>query len=929
LEVVARAGDVAQQLARFHRTEIESGQTFSAPEFETRHHRADKQLLDDVNYATDQLIERGLDKPSAHALIERVLLVRYLEDRHIITSEYFRQVAASNSSWEARLDRVPNEPILNRSGAGFETVLSNKEFTYAVFDRLAVDFNGDLFVASNDEKKTVMQTHLDLIQSLLLGTVSAKQNPLFLWAYDFGIVPTGLISSMYEQFVHREAEPGANRGTYYTPPELVEFVLNEVLTPSVLATSPRVLDPACGSGLFLVEAFRAIVRYEIAQKGRSLTSYELQSILRSRVAGIDINPQAVRLAAFSLYLALLDYQRPQDILEAGPLPPLIMTSSPDSGRTLFVGDAFCFAQDEPDATEISLFTTPPVQLPWPLASFDVVVGNPPWDDPPKERDQVDHWADASGLPVGNRSRSQLFVWRALSLLREGGIAGLLLSVGVVSDDQPTSILFRRRWISESRIIQCVNFSYARRLFFRQASAPFVFMHFVNEQPIDNWFAYLTARQSLELTKTGIMAFGRLDRRLVRQDDLVARDYLWKTYSCGSHRDAALLQFLDTEMSLQDVLSAAHLRPAYGWQNGTKPPTGLVATAPVLDPNKMVPWGPLKDDWFSPPPARSKWATQSELYRGQRIVVSRQAMAHFGPYARLETSEFTFRHVGYGIPLQTLPTWKAKVVFAILISSLYRYRLFMTSGRWGTWFDEVSSKDIRSMPVRFTSHSDPTVRRIVRVVDELRTREFNVQAASLFAEPSGHSSLETYLDRLNEAVFDLFGLSQDQRDLVRDFHAYGPLATREVGHDLRLPSVRSGKLKEVIALDPRSEDLRSYLRAFLERWNAEIAPTGEFWWNLYRAKRQPIIAVVFSSQRLGEEAPQEEFGGEEAWQIVIDRLQSAIHRRVSRALTVEGSVRGVTDSEIIIAKRSEPQLWTASAAREDAEAAFVQLLSATG
>src|SRR6202030_2498513 len=130
----------------------------------------------------------------------------------------------------------------------------------------------------------------------------SSQEPLFLWAYDFGVVPTSLVSTMYELFYHQEAnEPETN--THYTPPELVEFVLADLLRPAVLERAPTICDPACGSGIFLVEAYRRIVRHEAASTGAAPSTERLRALLLERITGCDIDESAIRLAAVSPYAA--------------------------------------------------------------------------------------------------------------------------------------------------------------------------------------------------------------------------------------------------------------------------------------------------------------------------------------------------------------------------------------------------------------------------------------------------------------------------------------------------------------------------------------------------------------------------------------------------------------------------------------------------
>ena len=75
------------------------------------------------------------------------------------------------------------------------------------------------------------------------------QSNLFFFAYRFDIIPIDLISSIYEKFYSINPKKKRDEGSYYTPSALVDFVLAQTLTEDVLATKPRVLDPACGSGI--------------------------------------------------------------------------------------------------------------------------------------------------------------------------------------------------------------------------------------------------------------------------------------------------------------------------------------------------------------------------------------------------------------------------------------------------------------------------------------------------------------------------------------------------------------------------------------------------------------------------------------------------------------------------------------------------------
>jgi hypothetical protein len=88
----------------------------------------------------------------------------------------------------------------------------------------------------------------------------------------------------------------------------------------------------------------------------------------------------------------------------------------------------------------------------------------------------------------------------------------------------------------------------------------------------------------------------------------------------------------------------------------------------------------------------------------------------------------------------------------MLSTLGRYRFFMHTGSWGVWYDSITAEDILSFPVKLTTAKDPSVRQIGSAVDELYRWESTQTPDSILAV-------------IDEAVFDLFELTPNERDLV--------------------------------------------------------------------------------------------------------------------------------------------------------------------
>lgn len=438
---------------------------------------------------------------------------------------------------------------------------------------------------------------------------------MFLWAYDFEIIPIELISSIYEEFYHKENIYDLDKQerfkqrrrqddvkTHYTPSVLVEHVLTNLLPKERLATKPKILDPACGSGIFLVESFRRIVRYHVQQgHGESISPEDLREILKDQIRGIEINEEAVRVSAFSLYLALLHYQEPP-VIRTRKLPHLIFRenqpSNEDNYNILFNRNTFALAYNEREQVRETLdlysksekpnkkrtryqkLYNSPSNLPIDLHSFDIITGNPPWgfergvtEEVRKAQEQAGIWSEYFGWSIGDNEPSQAFIARALSLLKPGGDCGLLVPIGVFLKHHENSKKFRQRWLEETTIKTVVNFAHVRHAFFNMdANAPFAFVHFVAEPAhSDHWLRYLSVKKTEIVDKMQIVVLGQPDIRQLKQLDVEYNDFLWKVYWWGNHHDAALIKALRINTTLDYLILIKEWPKGLGFKDPSKNP----------------------------------------------------------------------------------------------------------------------------------------------------------------------------------------------------------------------------------------------------------------------------------------------------------------------------------------------------------------------
>jgi len=945
LQVAHTSAEVGEKLRDFRREQIETGCVFEAEKRFGKglRGRADQALIDDLKKVRKALVDAGLSGKRivfAHALIGRSIFIRYLEDRGILTPEYFRGVAGANRNWSRTLD-APAQSVLwlepGQAGPVYPKVLRNHAFTYALFARLAKDFNGDMFPNVEEEAKVVEQKHLTLIRDLMYGDVG-RQKKLFFQAYRFDIIPIELISSIYEEFYHEESGGGKAHGAFYTPPALVEFLVSRTLTRERLETGPKIVDPACGSGIFLVEAFRRIVRYRTARQRRRLRFDELQKILRDQLAGIDINEETIRIAAFSLYLAILHYLEPPDILaqiEAGNrLPPLVARSDgAPSFNCLLVANAFLRESYEATQALKERFSS---------GCADAVLGNPPWasaglGDKAKKAREANQvaldWCAQRQLPVGDE-RSQTFIWRALDLLRPGGTAGLLVSTtGVLYKHGRESVAFRRKWVRGCELASVLNFAHARTAFFASTTSPFaaVIFHKGHGGKIQQFVDYWSAKRTSSVDGLQAVVFSAGDLHVVGSNEDLSDHTLWKTMWWGNHRDRRLMAYL------RGFKELASLTTPNSKGQGFKKASRAMRADWLGDYEQLLPghfrrYGPLAARDFGSVPDRVERRGVREIYSGTRLLVGRGIGQKGDPkgqiVARLEDNPFAFTHAIHGVKLPSCGPHEHRVALGILWSSLARYFLFMTAANWGAWHDDVGlDEELLALPIRFPE--DARLReRILRVVDELREHYLLDEAPTGAQNTMTREKCRELEAKLDRAIFELYGLGEEEVDLVRDLCDTGLDFLYRRGKSDAVRPVATCSLRppygNAASVPPGM--LGEYLGVFMQGWAAYLNRGEELHWQVHMPPGgDSMLAAVFTVHDRGDRpAPEEDEEG--AWSSTLRRLDEALRQPISSRIYIEGLARAVTDDGIMIVKRNERRLWTKSMAREDIEATLVQAMN---
>ncbi len=375
---------------------------------------------------------------------------------------------------------------------------------------------------------------------------------LRLWPqYSFDVIPLEFISSIYETFV---TERAARNGIFYTPPHLVDFILDRVLPWTGTDWDLKVLDPACGSGIFLVKAFQRLVhRWKQANPGQPIRSEILRRLLERNIFGVDKDVHAVRVACFSLYLAMCDEIEPRHYWTQVTFPPM-------RDRRLICSDFFAEDKTGFNTAEDS-------------NSYDLVIGNAPWGDS-LVTDLARTWAkgEKHRWAIANKDIGGLFLSKGSVLAKHGGRVAMIQSANsILFNGSKPALEFRRQLFTRVRVEEVYNLSTLRFKVFTKKShatktsiapACVVVLRPVVPQSEDR-ISYISPKQLKPLVDEFTIVIEPHDRKSLSVREAVEDPLIWSVLLWGSPRDRALIRRLQTYPSLSRPGSRNKVRKREG------------------------------------------------------------------------------------------------------------------------------------------------------------------------------------------------------------------------------------------------------------------------------------------------------------------------------------------------------------------------------
>lgn len=408
-------------------------------------------------------------------------------------------VSALNVSVQTILDRIiflriAEDRNMEKYGSLLEAAQKKEVFQNLeiIFNHAHKKYNSELF----QNKTWISELRIeDKVLQNIIQNLYYPDSP-----YEFSILPIEILGNIYEQFLGKtlrltsshqakleeKEEVRKAGGVYYTPQYIVDYIIENTLGAIIkereldLYTHPKLtlLDPACGSGSFLVRAYDYLLNaylqtytskkylnkalkngliYEIAKDTYKLSIPVKQQILLDHIYGVDVDPQAVEVTKLSLLLKLLENENAES---AGTLFKYSdLKLLPDLSHNVKCGNSL-ISSDFYKEKDLSLFGTEEMRkinaFDWekefpkiwnskdPERGFDVIVGNPPWVDIKGHPNVLVQYYFQKYTTTENRiNLYAIFIERALQLLTSKGHLGFVI---------PNSILYQSSYTKLRKLI---------------------------------------------------------------------------------------------------------------------------------------------------------------------------------------------------------------------------------------------------------------------------------------------------------------------------------------------------------------------------------------------------------------------------------------------------------------------------------------------
>lgn len=825
----------------------------------------DRQLLSDLGALERDLVDGGVERTDAQALIGRSIFTQYLIDRRIVTEKFL----AENYN-HSTLASILRDPISTRN----------------LFDWLRVTFNGDIFPLDGSYVKDA--DHLSRVADFLQA-VDPDTKQMKLFPYQFDVIPVELISSIYEQFAHAhssKSDTDVGKDVFYTRLSLVSLVMDEIADG--LTGDESVLDLTCGSGVFLVEALRKLV--DLQTNGAVRNRDIIRSTLHEQIFGVEISRAAVHVAAFSLYLAALE-------LDPDPQPPQALKFEPLIGKTLILGDA-----RDAETTEFGKYALTENGIP---KKFDVIVGNPPWSYGGKSDKAL--WQSKSGRfdVVAPRGTSLDFVSQAMRFASERTRFGLILSAAQFFSGSATGATATRTIIERLSPVTLVNLSNQSAWLFPRGKMPAIVLFARHRPSRKGVINTVQVPWSPTAAQSHTFALAPSDVISLRLDDWRRRPESLKAAFLGFRRDLSLLdRLISRHFTLGQQLERRGTRLRAGLKMGNRSRNSCFLHGLPLIANNDVQHFHVSIGLRTFVEERAEGPRRREIYRAPLLIVKEFLTQNPRPVVAVVDRDAVYMDAYFGVSLPSESEDVAYLLAAILSSSLASWFFLMSASTFGLWMRRLLRRDVERLPV-------PNI-------DQAVSCNAGRNIIELASNLQGSLPSVSDWQAIDEGVFDLYDLSEAERIVARD-------GLSRASWQWKAGREASVKPADIRHVSNYAHSFQAALGAWLSAANKRSLRAEVFDLPL----QVPLRVVRFVLEECSKPNRLEIIRPEGDLRSVLDRIGERLAVPISSAIVGERELRVHGRNEVVIVKPAARRHWMEVSALEDVDSVVIEGFCGTG
>jgi hypothetical protein len=838
--------------------------------------RVDYKLLENIEAARDILIkEHGLNSSIVNSLIGRIIFVRYLIDRNV---------------------RIGNYGYLSRNDF-LEILKDRKEIYDVLFAYLREKFNGNLFPIEKDED-IVDETHLRVLIGLLKGhELKTGQMNLFEF-YDFSVIPIEFISNIYEFFLGMENKK--KQGAYYTPPFLVDYILKQTVD-EFFKKNPRsydckVLDPACGSGIFLVETLRRLIHryHELkpgCQENKDQYKEELKTLLCNNIFGIDKDENATKISIFSLYITLLDYQEPRDI-ENFKFPIL-------EESNFFNVDFFDTGDTGEKFNKILK-----------SRSLDFIIGNPPWGNLSRgiKNNKYLEYCQERGIRLGRKEISQAFLVRSGDFSNNNTQCSLVVTSKNLYNAETKE--FREYFLNHFKINQIFELSSARKeVFSSKAIAPasVIFYQDAHGKNTDNSVVkHISLKPNPLFHYFKIFVIGKYDYKEVLQKYFKDHDWLFKVLLYGNILDFYFLKRLkEVHCTINSIVKD---QKKFLVKHGLKRKDGekridasKIYKKKFLDTQKKE----LKAFYIEP--IHKEWQDEYvgflpdlDLFKPPALLIKKGLSNDFKVISAVNSSEelvFTDSLLSVtdkeGNNLKILQN-----ILGLLYNSLFSYYIVISGSSTGTEREQSHDDEKLDFPYAYSEE----IVTYIKKIEENRKNYYQ-----LLSQPPGKILDPTKEKEIRILEKEFFSLSKDLDALM---HGIFELSRQEKAlidyvMNVTIPLITRKDIKRLFKETPE-ETLEDYAQLFVNHFKKYFSGQDNYFSvEIHLNKYVVGMNFIVTNTKPGRDIRWKE---DEDHIKVVENLTNLSFSEASNRIFIQKDIKGFEKNSFYVIKPNQYKLW---------------------